>query len=238
MCLWRPAGIWARKRPRSIGGYVGQTGSRPARGASLSSSVKWEEQPHPGNPQGSVRGRRGTGRRGRLQLHAGWLRPFLCPQSVGKSAPPPPPFSVAGGRSELGSTWNSPRAQSTLTWRLHTHRSSAPAPAWAGCGLWPWAGCGHGHLALLVPHHPTSSAPRPLAPTVAPSLTPKSPGPLCVCGGGVGSHAPCSCPGEGVQTPPKTQGWGGVGRVYCSPLCCCPRASLGSPISVPSLLGL
>ena len=50
--------------------------------------------------------------------------------------------------------------------------------------------------------HPTSSAPRPLAPTIALPLTPKSPGPLRK--EGLAVRNPCPCPGKGYR-PPQTQ---------------------------------
>lgn len=65
------------------------------------------------------------------------------------------------------------------------------------------AGCGPGHLALQVPRHPTSSAPRPLAPAIAPTLTPKSSGSLRE--EAFGSRALCPSPEMGYRQSPKTQ---------------------------------
>lgn len=101
--------------------------------------------------------------------------------------------------------------------------------------VWDVAGCDPGHLALQVPGHPTSSAPRPLAPTIAPSLTPKSPGPLRAESLAAVPSSPAP-PGEGRDTD-TPQNPGGVTAPLSAAISVPPW---GSPISVPlsvSLLG-
>ena len=165
-----------------------------------------------------MRGRRGTGRRGRLQLHAGWLRPFLCPQSVGKSAPPPPPFSVAGGRSELGSTWNSP------TCPEHTHLEAAHSPELRACAclgwvwavapgrMWPWAS---GPTGSSSPHFLRTPTSCPHRRPIPHSQIPRTS--VCVWGG-CWQPRPLLLPwGRGADTPQNPGlGWRGEGLLLPS----------------------